>query len=189
MTIISPYNDLYDSSSSSIELDLRAELNRTLLGYNDEISKGRIGLLRKMRSNPNGDLIKCPCRDKITDEPDKDFYCRSCLGMGFLWDERKIVYYRDDGSFRKREDKLEEYEGDNFYIEYDAIVSASDYIVVVKLSENGMPQIPVVREKLFKIISADPFRADNGRIEFWRIRATEERNWSIWYGNKNRQHN
>jgi hypothetical protein len=189
MAGISPYLNIYPTEGTGKELDLRVELARTLYGAPDEVPKGRVGLLRKMRSNSNGDLVRCPCRDKITDEPDKDFYCRSCSGMGFLWDERKIVYYRDDSSFRKREDKLEEFEGDNFYLEYNVNVSTSDYIVVVKLLEDGTPQVPVVREKLFKIISADSFRADNGRIEFWRIRATEERNWSIWYGNKNRQHN
>lgn len=184
-----PYTNMYPTTASRKELDLRQEINRLLYGASDEIAKGRQGLLRKMRKDSNGNLLRCPCRNRNTDEPDRDYYCRYCLGMGYFWDEVKIVYYRNDGSFRKREGKTKEFEGDIFYLEYDTVISSNDYIVTVNLDKDGDPSIPVTRDTYFKILSADPFRADNGRIEFWAVRAIEERKWSTWYGVKNRQHN
>ena len=184
-----PYTNLYPTNSSGIEIDLRTEINRILYGATDETAKGVKGLLRRMRKDSNGDLIRCPCRDDITDEPDKDYYCRYCLSMGYYWDEVTIVYYRNDDSFRKREGKNEEFEGDDLFLEHDVVITPEDYIVTVLLDDNGDPSIPVTRDKMFKILSADPFRSDNGRIEFWRVRAVEERKWSVWYGIKNRQHN
>jgi len=184
-----PYTSLYPTTLSGKELDLRTEMHRTLYGAIDEEPKGRLGLLRRMRRDSNGDLVRCPCRDNITDEPDKDYYCRYCLGMGYFWDEAKIVYYRNDDSFRKREGKNQEFEGDDFFLEYDVVIAPEDYIVTVDLDSEGKPTLPVTRSKMFKILSADPFRSDNGRIEFWRVRAVEERKWSIWYDVKNRQHN
>ena len=182
-----PYTNLYPTTNTGKELDLRTEMYRTLYGAVDEVAKGRLGLLRRMRKDDDNKLIPCPCRDSVTDEPDKDYYCRYCLGMGYFWDEVRIVYYRNDDSFRKREGKNEEFEGDDFFVEYSAVVTPQDYIVTVKLAASGSPIVPVTRDKLFKILSADPFRSDSGRIEFWRIRAIEERNWSIWYGNETRQ--
>lgn len=188
MTGINPYS-MYPTSSSGKELNLREELRRLLYGADDEEAKGRVGLLRKVRLDNSGEPQRCPCRDSLTDEPDKDYYCRFCLGVGYFWDEVKIVYYRNDDSFRKLEGKNQEYEADNFYVAYSTVITPRDYIVVVSLDVEGQPIVPVVRENVFKILSADPFRADNGRIEFWRIRAVESRKWSVWYGTKNRQYN
>jgi hypothetical protein len=178
---------MYPTNSSGKELDLRVEMHRLLYGAVDEEAKGRIGLLRKIRLDANGDKERCPCRDSVTDESDSDYYCRFCLGVGYFWDESKIVYYRNDDSFRKREGKNQEYEGDDFFIGYNRVITPSDFIVVVQLDSEGSVVIPAVRESIFKIISADPFRSDNGRIEFWKVRATEVRKWSVWYGVKSRQ--
>ncbi len=176
-----PYTNLYPSGSK--EIDLRVEMDRTLYGAPDEEAKGRIGLLRKMRINDEGNLTRCPCRHDVTDEPDKDYYCRSCLGMGFFWDEYQIVYYRSNDSF----DKNHKYRSDFFYLEYDEEISSSDYIVLVALNVEGEVIEPVQRTDYFKIDNAINFRSNNGRVEYWRIRASEERNWSTWYGVTNRQ--
>jgi len=183
-----PYN-LYPSANFNKELDLRNEFYRLLYGATDEVAKGREGLLRMMRRDSNSNLVRCPCRDRNTTEPDRDYYCRNCLGMGYFWDEVKIVYYRDDSSFIKIAGENKEYEGDMFYLEYDVTVTSDDYIVTVKLDVEGDVQIPVERDKYFRIISADPFRSDTGRIEFFAIRAIEERKWSTWYDKQNRQYN
>ena len=183
----SPYSNLYPTSTSGKELDLRQEIYRLLHGAIDEEAKGRYGLLRKMRRDGNGNPVRCACRNPITDEADKDHYCRSCLGMGYYWDELKILYYRDETSFRKRSGTNKEYVGDHFFVEYSNIVTDDDYIITVKLDVNGVPESPVTRNLFFKIIGATSFRSDNGRIEFWRIRAVEERKWSVYYGVQNRQ--
>lgn len=175
-----PWRNPY--STTRKEIDLRDELSRLLYGSTEEIAKGRIGLLRRMQRDSNGDLLKCDCRDDLTDEPDVDTYCRSCLGMGYYWNEVKITYFRDDSSFRKREGYYKEFEGDVFYVAHNVTVTEEDYIITIKRDSEGNAIIPIERDRYFKILSADPFRSDYGRIEFYGIRAIEERKWSTWYG-------
>lgn len=185
----SPYSNLYPTTSSGKELDLRKEIRRLLYGAVDEEAKGRWSLLRRMRRDSSGNRIRCACRSNITDEQDRDYYCRFCVGHGFYWDEVPILQYRDRTSFRKINEDNREFVYDKFFVEYDTIINDEDYIVTVKLDINGMPQSPVTREKYFRIVSAVPFRSDNGRIEFWEVRAKEEFQWSIHYGVPIRQHN
>lgn len=168
-------------STGNREIDLRVELQRTFFGASDEVRKAKKGILRKMRRDSDGEHVRCPCRDKCTDEPDKDFYCRYCLGMGFLWDEREIVYYKNEDSFNKQEGFL-------FYLQYDEELSTEDYIIEINLDKEGEPVMPVERQTFFDIVRAQAYRSDRGRIEFWQVRAKEERKWSVWYGVKNRQY-
>ena len=184
----SPYS-LYRGATNRKELDLRVELHRLLYGAADEVAKGKVGLLRRMRKDSNGELERCPCRTRLTEEPSRDFFCRYCHGHGYFWDEYKIVYYRNDDSFSKREGNIQEFESDHFFFEYNVDIDPTDFIVEVSLDKEGRPLQPVVREKVFNIMSADTFRADTGRVEFWQIRAKEEPEWSVWYGVKNRQYN
>lgn len=169
-------NKLYDSTTScGKELDLRKEFGRTLFGANDEISKGRIGLIRQINREDNGDLIRCSCRDKVTDEADGDFTCPSCFGVGYLWNEYKIVYYKNDDAHRRWGYSI-------FYLECTVEPTTKDFIVEVKRNIEGVPISPIVRQKIYKIDEAEDFRADNGRIEYWRCRCSWEENWSLWGG-------
>lgn len=172
-----------------IELDLREEMKRLLYGAEDEIAKGKIGLLRRMRRDDNGELVRCSCRDKVTDEPDRDHYCRYCSGHGYFWDEYKMVYYRNDDAFMKSEGKVKDFEGVFFYIEWFADIDPTDVLVEIKLDKDGYPVQPLQRLKVYDILSSDAFCADYGRTEFWQIRAKDRREWSVYYGVKNRQHN
>jgi hypothetical protein len=177
-------NPYRTTSNRGIELDLRKEMKELLYGSGGEVAKGKVGLLRKMRLDSNGDLVRCPCRNKITDEPDRDFFCRYCHGHGYFWDEYEIVYYKNDDSFRKREGKVQEYEGDMFFLQYTEDLSPHDFIIEIVLDKNGVPVQPVQRLKVYDIMSSDQFRADYGRVEFWQVRAKYRREWSVWYGIK-----
>lgn len=178
-TSLSPWPTI---TSSGKELDLREEFRKLLYGAIDEEAKGQIGMLRRMRRDANNNWIMCPCRNAITDEPDKDFVCRYCSGMGKLWDEREIVYYIDSDSMRKYGEVL-------FYLEYRIWPTDGDYIVPVMRDLEGTPTKPVTREySIYKIKQAAPFRSDSGRIEYWRCRTDEERNWSVYHGVASRQH-
>jgi hypothetical protein len=175
----SPYSNLY-GTPNNIELDLRVELERTFNGAIDEIAKARTGLLRRMRRDLNGEPIRCACRDLQTDEPSKDYYCRYCLGMGFLWDERKMLYYKNEDTFNK--------DTFMFYLQYEKDIDSKDYLIELIIDKEGNPVIPVKRYKVYNILEVHPYKSDNGRLEFWKIEAQEERKWSVWYDVKNRQY-
>jgi len=151
-----PRSPVYYSSTTSTpkEIDLRAELQGTLFGAFDEIAKGRVGLYREMRRDDSDKRVVCECKKNVSDEAEKDFLCRPCHGMGFLWDEYRIVYYKDESS-RTPAGEL------NFYIKYSEELRDEDYIVQVKLDVDGNPAAPVQREYLYKILKAEAFRSDN----------------------------
>lgn len=172
----------YRNVRSRKELDLREELRKLLYGATDEIAKGKVGLIRRMRQDANGDFVRCPCRSQITDEPDMDFFCRYCHGMGWFWDEYKVVYYKSDKSSKDTEGTIY-----SFYFEYNVDILKQDFIVEVELDKEGRPVQPVNRMRVYDIIKADTFRADNGRVEFWHIKAKERREWSVWYNVTQRQ--
>jgi hypothetical protein len=88
------HSGLWPASSSGKEIDLREEFYEFLYGSNTEIAKGRPGILRRMRTDDDGDLVICPCVDEKTGEPDKDTICPYCWGEGYLWDEEWITYYK-----------------------------------------------------------------------------------------------
>lgn len=163
-----------------VELDLRDEMQEFLHGSAGEIAKGRIGLLRRIRTDSNGNKIKCSCRDTITDEPDRDYYCRQCNGVGYLWDERELVYYKDDGSLEVKDEVF-------FYMEYFVEPSENDFIIELTRDVDG--NITSSEDKkLYRVEEAEPFRSDNGRVEYWRCRTKYLRDWSVWYGVQSRQH-
>jgi len=170
-----------DERGSLVELDLRVELLKTLLGASDELAKGRIGLIRRMRRDTAGKLIKCSCRDTVSDEPDRDFYCRYCLGHGYFWDESNIVYYKNDRSLKEAEQYY-------FYIRDTVEPTREDYLIELKVDLEGRPVDPIERLESYKILECEPFRADSGRVEYWRFKCALERKWSAWYGTASRQH-
>jgi hypothetical protein len=181
----SPYQ-LYRGRTSQKEIDLRSELNRSLFGATDEIPKGKVGLLRRMREDSDGNFIKCSCRDPGTFEADKDTFCRYCHSHGWYWDEYYVVYYKNNKLFSTDETSSEEFTYNTFYFEWDVDIRPDDFIVEVKLDKEGRPVLPVIRQRLYDIIRADDLRADSGRVEFWQVEARERREWSVWYGVHNR---
>jgi hypothetical protein len=178
----------YRSSNGQVELDLRTELHEFLHGSIGEIPKRILGLLRKMRTDSDGNLIRCPCRSDISDEPDRDSYCRFCSGHGYFWDEYKIWYYRNDEAFKLVDGKVQEFDSDIFYCEYSNNISPHDYLIELAVDNDGALITPIRRQRMYDIISAIPFKADRGRIEFWHLRARYQRDWSVYYGVKNRQY-
>ncbi len=175
------YNHSGGSSGRS-EVDVRQELVNTFLGVNPEISKAQTGLLRRVRRDSNDKVIPCACVDPVTKNWDKDRLCVYCMGAGVYWDETGIQFYRTlEGPDLKNalRDRLTAAGLINipsvvFYIRYDAVLSRGDWIVELVLDVEGDPVIPRKRRRLFRINTAMDYRADNGRLEYWKIFAHEE---------------
>lgn len=173
---------------SGREIDLRSELSHILYGYGDEIAKGQLGILRRARIDDDGYVVKCPCFDEKTREPDKDSPCEICGGLGYLWDEEWITYYKmliasNEGMARKNKPQLP---GTSnvpyafFYVEYDIAPSNYDKIIEVYRDSEGDPDEPFHRKDIYSIATAEPYRSDNGRIEYWRIACPLDSVVSVW---------
>ena len=169
--------NLYGSTTTGSEPDMRQELINTLDGTFQEIAKGHPALLRKMRRDSNGEKTLCPCVDEITHEPDKDRLCMICLGESFFWDEEEIIVYRT----------LEDSDVDNvlknelikpglikiplvvFYIRYSNEITEDDKIVTLELNLDGTAKVPKRRKGVYRIGKAWDYRADNGKLEYWKV--------------------
>lgn len=170
---------LYPASSGG-EIDLRVELARTLYGEGDETAKGQTGLLRRMRTDDDDNLIGCPCVDPKTHEPDVDTPCNICLGLGYLWDEEWVTYYKvlvssNEGFIRKNEPTpggIANIPYAFFYVEYNVNPARQDKIIEVNRDLDGDVNSPYKRVASYSLATVEPFRSDQGRVEYFRIAAT-----------------
>jgi len=160
---------LYPSSGST-EPDLRKELKNTFKGHYPEVSKAQKALFRKMRRDASGNLIKCSCVDPVTDEPDRDFFCPICHGEGYLWDETYIDVYKVD----QRNEVIYKAPIMVFYCISSIDITTKDRIIELVLTEDGEVATPFKRKARFKIKQAIDYRADNGRLEYWKLDCYEK---------------
>lgn len=171
-----------DSSTFGTEANMRQEMINLLEGRYPEIAKAQVGLLRKMRRDVNNKLIPCPCTDKITGEPDKDRFCGICMSEGFIWDEREIEFYRVPINLDRSNailDKLVEPGLINkplvvFYTRYDSTITKEDKMVRLELELDGSRSEPLQRHSIYKIGVLWDYRADNGKLEYYKIFSHEE---------------
>ena len=176
------------------EPNLREEFHRTMEGFFPEISKRQKFVLRKMRSNSSGSLIKCACVDPLTREPDKDKFCPYCFGEGYLWDESiHDGYYKILGSSSGiSSGEILVSPGNvsllrvSFYFEYDFPLNRfpgscslpheehPDKIVEPMTDLEGKLVEPFKRQRIYRIGHAIDFRSDSGKLEYWRLDCYEE---------------
>lgn len=168
--------------SGGIELDLRKELNRTIFGASDEVAKGALNILRRMRRKSgilypvhSDDLEACPCRTNgFENEPDKDYPCNICEGEGYLFDDEIVAAYKTN---RYEYQDVEKYNawGKNtvsmsfFYVEYHESISRFDKFLEPVHDLEGRIATPVKLLHRHNIHMAEEFRSDTGRSEYWRL--------------------
>ena len=182
-------NDLFPSSSSIAVsptepfpnvvdvVDLRQEFNNLVLGYQGETPIGRSFILRRMRRDSSDNLVLCICLDDLTKEPDRDFPCPYCLGVGYLFDEELITAYMTvsaapSGSnaasnFPKTKSGTMYVPSARFFMSYDTNPTREDRIVELELDSEGDPVKPYNRVAIYELMLVRALRADNGRIEYW----------------------
>jgi len=178
-------DDFYSSAiTGSTEIDLRQEFRNTIYGKNPEIAKGQGGLVRRFRTDSTGALIKCPCVDPVTGEPDREIRCPVCLGEGKLWDETAVEFYHmrsGTESAATTQDVLQtpgimNTETEQFYIPSSYDLTETDKIVLLQLNKDGTIATPNRRLFLFRIAELRPMRLDRGRLEFWKVYVYEDNN-------------
>lgn len=164
------------------EPDMRAELEYTFDGRHPEISKRQWAVLRKMRRDAGGNLIKCPCVDPTTHEPDLDSFCPVCWGEGNLWDEDFMPIYRiilsSDVGLSRKERLIApgnmNIQMTSFFTTYEQDITKDDKVVELVLEAEGQPTVPYQRKKLHRIGTPVDFRSDNGKLEYWKLDCFEE---------------
>jgi hypothetical protein len=189
-SITTDHSGLWPVLSSGGEVDLRQEFYEFLYGSPTEIPKGRPGILRRMRTDNSGDLVVCPCVDEKTGEPDRDTVCPYCWGEGYYWDEEWVTYYKvlvssHEGMVRKNQPYKPGVSNTPFvffYLEHSVAPSRLDKIVEVSLDTEGSISLPYTREAIYPIATAEAFRSDNGRIEYWRVAVVLDSVKSNWQG-------
>lgn len=177
-----PVINFYATSTGGGEADMRQELIDTFDGKTPEVAKAQTALLRRMRLDANERKIPCACVDNITKEPDKDRFCPVCYGEGFLWDEEELQIYRtlaNSTTDSTMQNKLRELGLINiplvvFYIRYDSQITRHDKIVRIELGLDGSPVTPRSRVGIYRVNTAWDYRADNGKLEYWKVFTHQE---------------
>jgi hypothetical protein len=168
--------------TSRTEPDMREELHATFDGVFPEIAKAQKALLRIMRKDSAGNLIKCACVDKLTQEPDKDTFCPTCFGEGYVWDEILVDAYKviiqSSVGLGTRENLLKPGLTNipvvSWYFRYNIPINligdiCPDKVVELHLNADGSIARPYRRQRVYRIGTAIDFRSDHGKIEYWKL--------------------
>ena len=167
---------LYFPAGSQSEPNIRQEMTNTINGANPEIAKGHYIIWRQLTRDLNGRAIPCDCVS--LGESEKDFFCPICFSVGHLWTESWIKVYStlEAGSDISNAflDKvlppgIMNIPAVAFYTEYDSSFKRGDRLIEVSLGDDGSVLEPVVRQNCYRINFAQDLRADNGKLEYWKL--------------------
>jgi hypothetical protein len=173
---------IYPSNAFRGEIDLRSELAKTLHGSSFETAKGKPILIRTMRRDVTGTKLPCTCIDRFSREPDGDTLCPYCLGEGWYWDEAwaigysKVILGPTSGTIQETQatSGTQKIPGVIFFIEWHEDFTLDDKIIEVALDKDGLVSIPNKRTAVYRINTLVPYRADNGRLEYWQVSCKQE---------------
>jgi hypothetical protein len=161
---------------------MRQELINFLDGSYPEIAKKQPVILRRMRRDSSRNLTACACVDEVTGEPDKDTFCINCYGEGWYWDEifldaYKVIIKSDVGNALKERvvaPSLANVPIVLFYTDYGETITEDDKIVELRLNNAGGIVSPYERVAVYRISTIFDFRADNGRLEYYKVATYKE---------------
>ena len=169
------------------EPNMRTEFFNTIDGVYPEVSKKQQFVFRKMRTDDDG-LIACSCVDVLTHEPDKDTFCPICFGESYLWDESIIDGYKvilGSSTGQAGKERLISPGNVNlvlvsFYLRYNLSINlfpkrtSPDKMVELVMDVDGSITRPYQRERVYRIGTAIDFRADGGKLEYYKLDCYEE---------------
>lgn len=151
---------------------MRDEFNRLLLGGDLGSPTGIPFLVETPRLHPGSNIpMACDCVDSFTREPDKDFPCPKCNGLGYFHDE-VILYGWKMRALRsiERDERTKigvvGQHSHTFYLKYNEKIGRIDRIYELRMDQEGKVINPIERIAAYKNMSVDYIRLDNSRIEF-----------------------
>jgi hypothetical protein len=147
----------------------------------DDYWATQITSLRKL------DSINIPVYDLTVDHSDHMYVvnntlAHNCFGEGWYWDEifldaYKVVIKSDVGNAlieRTTAPSLANVPIVLFYTDYAETITRDDKIVELRLNNAGDIVRPYQRMAIYRISAIFDFRADNGRLEYYKIATYEE---------------
>jgi hypothetical protein len=171
------------------EIDLRAEMKLMLEGNEYYPRRGHWVLLRRMdkrqrcfcwNEKPIGD-------DKFNEDKGKynepKLRCAVCNGEGYVYEDelqlaRRMLVSPAIGLAASETMSDIGWMNINyivFYMQYFVNPEKGDKIIEIDLNaDDATPIRPYVKKEMYRIAVAEPFRDQQGRIEFWRVAAKLE---------------
>ena len=177
----------YASTRKKSELDLRQQMKIMLEGNEYEPRRGHWVLLRRMDHSQ-----RCTCwnqtgqgnlkhlkDDGKYNEPKLN--CPICHGEGWIYTDephlvRRRLVERPLGLADGQQMTDIGYMTVNyivFYLQYYVNPKKDDKIIELDLTDCANPVTPWKFKEVYKIAVAEPFRDENGRIEYWRVACKE----------------
>jgi hypothetical protein len=178
----------FSSSRVNTEIDLRAEMQIMLEGNEYWPRRGHWVLLRRMDQKQ-----KCYCWNEQAvgtigliddhrkyDEP--QLRCPTCHGEGWIYKEelhlaRRRLVSPEIGLAAEKTLSEIGWMAVNyivFYFQYYVNPTKEDIIYEIELDVDGEPVRPIVYKERYLTSVCEPFRDENGRIEFWRVASKME---------------
>lgn len=180
----------FASTKQAAEIDFRAEMKLMLEGNEYWVRRGHWAILRRMDRRQ-----RCSCwkeqgegDDKYNPEKDKEKYneprlrCPTCHGEGWVYEDELYLTRRRLVSPEiglAAQEQLSDIGWFNvnyicYYLQHYVNPTRGDKIIEINLDDSGNPIRPLVQQEMYRIAVAEPFRDQNGRIEFWRCSAKLE---------------
>lgn len=175
----------FRSGSNYGNISVRDEFNDLLLGDDLGAPTGTPFLVRVARMHPGTDIpIRCECVDPVTHEPDRDFHCPYCHGLGHYFDEHIFYGWKFRSGVKSDNNQTASVgivgqRSHTFYFRSGEIFGKIDKIYEIQLDHDGEVVNPVKRIAQYQPTSVDPIRLDNSRIEFIAIGTRVEDGVSI----------
>lgn len=178
----------FESTRKKSETDLRAEMKIMLEGNEYAPRRGHWILLRRMDHRQ-----RCTCwnrkgKDEEKYSLDKGKYnepelrCPVCNGEGWVYEDelhlaRRRLVSPEIGLAASETMADIGWMNINyivFYFMHYVAPQRADKIIEIDLDDDANPIRPFKMREMYRIAVAEPFRDQNGRIEFWRAAAKLE---------------
>lgn len=149
------------------EIDLRTEIGEIIRNRGHKI------VLRRATS------IRCPNYDPTTSE-EHSKTCPYCMGIGYMYQDvvyrsycRPAVDVEAQARERRQDVGLMTHGKRIYYFTHDVWPKIADYILEVKLDDDGDPIRVWQVLKIFDIEIIHPYRDKMGRVEYWEAQCNE----------------
>ena len=169
----------FASTRRASEIDLREQMKIMIEGDQYAPRRGHWCLLRRMDHSQ-----RCSCWNRGSDGKYNEpmLRCTICHGEGWVYQDepylmrRRLVEAAESLAMAQKMTDIGFMTVNYivFYMQYYINPKKDDKIIELHLNDCANPITPWKFREIYKIAVAEPFRDENGRIEYWRCAAKLE---------------